>query len=94
MCTRFIQIDGPSSSVWTLPYLVTVNDEYPFGMFVSYPTFFAGQSDVDGRLMWYSTSSNKDLIMTAEVWHDCVLLLLPSPVTRPCLLYTSPSPRD
>ncbi|CAN0512188.1 unnamed protein product, partial [Ectocarpus sp. 12 AP-2014] len=27
-------IDGPSKAAWTLPYLVTVNNEYPFGMYV------------------------------------------------------------
>lgn len=61
------QIDGPSKAAWTLPYLVTVNEEYPFGMYVSHPSYFPGQYSNDGRLKWYATSSNKDLIMTAEV---------------------------
>lgn len=63
-----VQIDGPSSSVWTLPYLVTVNDEHPFGLYVSYPRFFGGQYESDGRLKWYATAANKDLIITAEVF--------------------------
>ena len=61
------QIDGPSKGAWTLPYLVTVNEEYPFGMYVSHPSYFPGQFSNDGRLKWYATSSNKDLIMTAKV---------------------------
>eukprot|EP00903_Cladosiphon_okamuranus_P021661 g19915.t1 len=59
-------IDGPSKGAWTLPYLVTVNEEYPFGMYVSHPTYFPGQFASDGRLKWYATSSNKDLIISAQ----------------------------
>ncbi|CAN0304217.1 unnamed protein product [Ascophyllum nodosum] len=59
-------LDGPSRSAWTLPYIVTVNEEYPFGMYVSYPKYFAGQTESDGRIKWYATSSTKDIILSAK----------------------------
>lgn len=36
-------------------------------MYVSYPRFFEGQSETDGRLKWYGTTTTKDVIMTARV---------------------------
>lgn len=63
----FDQIDGPSRAAWTLPYIVSVNDESPFGISVSYPNFFPGEKTTDGRLKWYGTAAHKDLIMSAEV---------------------------
>lgn len=41
-------------------------------MYVSHPSYFPGQYASDGRLKWYATSSNKDLIMTAEVRREIV----------------------
>lgn len=64
---RSWQIDGPARAAWTLPYVVTVNDEQPYGMYVSHPSMFEGESEDDGRLKWYATASNKDIIMTAKV---------------------------
>lgn len=61
------QIESPARSAWTLPYIVTVNDASPFGLFVSYPKFFNGQFEDDGRLKWYATSTAKDIIITATV---------------------------
>ncbi len=62
------QFDVPARSAWTLPYVVTVNDELPFGMYVSHPKFFEGARDEsDGRIKWYANASAKDLIMSAQV---------------------------
>lgn len=64
---RWRQIDGPARQAWTLPYIVTVNDETPFGMYVSFPRFFEGQRESDDRLKWYATTTTKDIIMSAKV---------------------------
>ena len=62
------QIEGPERSAWTLPYIVTVNNEHPFGMYVSYPKAFDGERDEDdNRLKWYATTTTKDIILSAEV---------------------------
>lgn len=60
------QIDGPARAAWTLPYIVTVNEEHPFGVIVSYPKQFDGARE-DGRLKWYATTTPKDIILSAEV---------------------------
>lgn len=62
-----MQIDGPSRAAWALPYLVSVNDAKPFGMIVSHPSYFGGETTEDGTLKWYATASNKDLVITAKV---------------------------
>lgn len=65
------QLDAPARSAWTLPYIITVNDEHPFGMYVSYPKIFEGQRDEeDDRLKWYATATTKDVIMSAQVRHE------------------------
>lgn len=48
---------------------MSVNDELPFGMYVSMPNFFEGdRSEVDDRLEWYATTTTiKDVIMSAQV---------------------------
>ena len=70
------QIEGPDRSAWTLPYIVTVNNEHPFGMYVSYPKAFDGERDeFDNRLKWYATTTTKDVILSAEVsmlWYPLV----------------------
>eukprot|EP00903_Cladosiphon_okamuranus_P008293 g7980.t1 len=58
-------LDTDSRAAWTLPYIVTINEQHPFGLFVSYPRFFEGQREED-RLKWYATTTAKDVIMTAE----------------------------
>lgn len=67
LLASFWQIDGPSRSAWTLPYIVTINEDSPFGMYVSYPRAFDGPSGPDGRLKWYASTTSMDLIMTASV---------------------------
>lgn len=64
-----VQLDGPERSAWTLPYIITVNDEHPFGMFVSMPKFFEGQraESSPDALKWYATASTKDIIISAQV---------------------------
>lgn len=62
-----IQFDGPQRSAWTLPYIVTVNDDHPFGLYVSYPKAFDGTREDDDRLKWYATAATKDIIFSAEV---------------------------
>lgn len=68
MLVLFAQFDGPQRSAWTLPYIVTVNDDFPFGMYVSYPEAYDGPRDEDDdRLKWYATAAAKDIIFSAEV---------------------------
>lgn len=45
---------------------MTINEQHPFGLFVSYPRFFEGERDED-RLKWYATTTAKDVVLTAEV---------------------------
>eukprot|EP00752_Nemacystus_decipiens_P012462 g11038.t2 len=59
------EIDGPARQAWTLPYIVSVNDDVPFGLSVAYPRYFPGEEDGD-RLKWYATTVAKDIILTAE----------------------------
>ncbi|CAN0416063.1 unnamed protein product, partial [Ascophyllum nodosum] len=64
-------INGPSRIGWTLPYVITVNDMHPFGMIVSFPNFFSGETDEeDDRLKWYGNAVHKDFIMSASELHD------------------------
>lgn len=67
------QIDGPARPAWTLPYIVSVNEEYPFGLSVAFPRQFDGERE-DDRLKWYATTTNKDIILSAEVtgWVACL----------------------
>eukprot|EP00752_Nemacystus_decipiens_P007462 g6667.t1 len=61
-------LDTTSRAAWTLPYIVTINEQYPFGLYVSYPRFFEGQREED-RLKWYATTTAKDIVLTAEELH-------------------------
>ncbi|CAM9110958.1 unnamed protein product [Scytosiphon promiscuus] len=61
-------LDGPQRAAWTLPYIVAVNDDYPFGLSVAFPNFFEGEEDGD-RLKWYATTTTKDIILTALELH-------------------------
>ncbi len=45
---------------------MTINEEHPFGLFVSYPRFFEGERQAD-RLKWYATTNAKDIILSAKV---------------------------
>lgn len=45
---------------------VTINEEHPFGLFVSYPRFFEGDREED-RLKWYATTTAKDILLSAKV---------------------------
>lgn len=63
-----VQFDVPERSAWTLPYIVTVNDDHPFGMYVSYPEAFDGAREDDDRLKWYAVATTKDIIFSAEVY--------------------------
>ncbi|CAN0065398.1 unnamed protein product, partial [Ectocarpus sp. 6 AP-2014] len=62
-------IDGPARAAWTLPYIVSVNDDHPFGMSVSYPKFFEGERSEDDRLEWYATTTTKDIVLSAVELH-------------------------
>lgn len=67
------QFEGPERSAWTLPYIVTVNDDHPFGMYVSYPEAYDGHREEDDRLKWYATATTKDIIFSAQVCtYECV----------------------
>ena len=90
--TAHYQIDGPSRIAWTLPYVVTVNNDHPFGMIVSFPKIFPGETDEeDDRLKWYGTTANKDMIISAAVSQstDCLLTYICRPYSR---LYTEDHP--
>lgn len=45
---------------------VTINEEHPFGLYVSYPRFFEGERQAD-RLKWYATTTAKDILLSAKV---------------------------
>lgn len=60
------KIDGEERIAWTLPYVVTVNKDYPFGLSVAYPRQVDGERE-DDRLKWYYTAKPKDIILSAEV---------------------------
>lgn len=45
---------------------MTINEEHPFGLYVSYPRFFEGERQED-RLKWYATTTAKDVILSAKV---------------------------
>lgn len=45
---------------------VTINEQHPFGLYVSYPRFFEGERQ-DDRLKWYASTTAKDIVMTAGV---------------------------
>ncbi|CAM9159945.1 unnamed protein product [Ectocarpus fasciculatus] len=62
-------LDGPSRAAWTLPYIVSVNDDHPFGMSVAYPKFFEGERSEDDRLEWYATTTTKDIVLSAVELH-------------------------
>ncbi|CAM9212408.1 unnamed protein product, partial [Ectocarpus sp. 12 AP-2014] len=62
-------LDGPARAAWTLPYIVSVNDDIPFGMSVAYPKFFEGERSEDDRLEWYATTTTKDIILSAVELH-------------------------
>ncbi|CBN76107.1 Endo-1,3-beta-glucanase, family GH81 [Ectocarpus siliculosus] len=58
-------LDSSSRAAWALPYILTINEEYPFGLYVSYPRFFEGERQ-DDRLKWYATTTGKDIILSAQ----------------------------
>lgn len=66
-CLYTLQLDGPEKMVWTLPYVVLVNDEPPYGLAASHPRFFNGTKADDGRLNWYSNSAAKDIVLSSTV---------------------------
>ncbi|CAB1099554.1 unnamed protein product [Ectocarpus sp. CCAP 1310/34] len=62
-------LNGPARAAWTLPYIVSVNDDLPFGMSVAYPKFFEGERSEDDRLEWYATTTTKDIVLSAVELH-------------------------
>ena len=62
-----VQFETPSRSAWTLPYIVTINEEYPFGLSVSHPEFYEGSIADDGRVEWYANRADKDVTLSATV---------------------------
>lgn len=80
LCT--LQLDAPEKMAWTLPYVVLVNHEPPYGLAASHPRFYDGTKTEDGRLSWYSNSAVKDIILSFAVRiklgiHTC--LIFPTP---------------
>ncbi|CAM9216242.1 unnamed protein product [Ascophyllum nodosum] len=61
--------ETPSRSAWTLPYIVTINEEYPFGLSVSHPEFYEGSIADDGRVEWYANRADKDVTLSATELH-------------------------
>lgn len=52
---------------WTLPYVVSVNKDAPYGLTTSHPRQFEGPTTTDGRLAWYANSAVKDIVFTCVV---------------------------
>lgn len=68
------KFDAPSRSAWTLPYIVTINEEHPFGMYVSCPEYYEGGIADDERIQWYSNRADKDVILSAMVRDEDLLI--------------------
>ena len=60
-------MDGPEKMAWTLPYVVSVNKDAPYGLTTSHPRQFEGPTTADGRLSWYANSAAKDIVFTCAV---------------------------
>lgn len=62
-------------------------------MYVSYPKYFTGQRESDGRIKWYASSSAKDIILTAKVCHDKAPRVLPKrqATSRSCCFEIMPA---
>ena len=53
--------------------MVTVNNVHPFGVIISFPKLFSGETDEeDDRLKWYGNAVYKDFIMSASVRQSVV----------------------
>lgn len=52
---------------WTLPYVVSVNEDAPHGLVAGHPRYFEGTKADDGRLNWYANSAIKDIVLTSAV---------------------------